>query len=171
MAHGEPVKKTKALPAAYAGGLAALSLGLVPQVAYLDEHEVFKMTELARDYWLYGLVSEALCGARMMPNVEEMAAAVEQGNYLAAYRLGQLYETGAWGVEKAGEDAVRWYKVAAEGKIYNAMINLAMMYELGRGAQRDLTKARRWFMEAQSVKYDKYIAQKIDLIEAELNEP
>lgn len=165
------MKKTKVLPIVYAGRLAATSLGLVPQVAHVDEHETFKMTELARDYWLHGLVSEALCGARMKPNVEEMVAAVEQGNHLAAYRLGQLYESGAWGVEESGEDAVKWYKVAAEGKIYNAMINLAMMYELGRGAPRDLSEARRWLLEAQRIEYDKYIAQKIDLIEAELNEP
>ena len=151
-------KSLKALK--YAAGVTALSCSLNPHSIHADD-ELFMMNEVARGYWLHGKAGEGLCGARMKPDIEELIAAAEEGNALAAYHLGQLFEDGTWGIEQNSEKAIKWYEVAARGKIYNAIINLATIYELGRGAPQDSSKANYWFMEAQKIMHDEYIAEKI----------
>lgn len=147
-------------------GLTALSCSLNQQ-ALFAENKVYKMNEKAREYWLHGKVGEGLCGVRMQPNLEEIIAHASDGNLLAAFRLGQLYEDGTWSVKQDSEEAIKWYTIAANGGVYNAMISLATIYELGRGAPKDISAALHWFREAQKIKYDDYIDEKIQRYEAE----
>ena len=131
----------------YAAGLTALSCTLNQQVLFAD-NKVYKMNEKAREYWLHGKVGEGLCGTRMQPNLDEIIEHASDGNLLAAFRLGQLYEDGTWGIKQNSEEAIKWYTIAAQGGVYNAMINLATIYELGRGAEKDIDTALHWFREA-----------------------
>jgi len=161
------VQKKSYLALKYVASITALSCTLNSHSVHASDN-VFTMKEFARDYWLHGKVGEGLCGARMKPGIKEMKAAANKGNTIAAFRLGQLYEDGSWGVMQDFDEAIRWYEMAARGKNHFATLSLATIYELGRGAEKDLTKALYWFRQAQALQYDAFIAGKIKKLENEL---
>jgi TPR repeat protein len=153
-----------------AAGITMLSASLhsLPIHAADDDDELFMMNEVAREYWINGKAGEGLCGSRMQPDIEEMKEEANKGNVITAFRLGQLYEDGYWGVKKDGLEAVKWYEMAAKGGLYSATISLGTIYELGRSVKKDLSKAMYWFMEAQKIMYDDYLAEKILKIQDKL---
>lgn len=55
-----------------------------------------------------------------------MRAAAEQGDPLAQYNLGVIYEHGA-GVAKNLDEAVRWYEAAADQHVAEAAAALARL--------------------------------------------
>ena len=144
-----------------------LLTSLIPQGSIQAEEETFAMHELAQSYWLYGNVEEGLCGARMRPNTNTMRKEASTGNKVAAFRLGQLYENGTWGVKEDKARAIKWYAIAAEQGMRDAQISLGVLYELGRGTPKDLQKARYWYLEAQKIRQDDFLAGKIERIEKE----
>lgn len=62
----------------------------------------------------------------------------------------------AWGtamkaaraVEQNWEEAVKWYRAAAEQGLASAQCNLAWCYEYGKGVEQDSTAAAAWYRRA-----------------------
>ena len=53
-----------------------------------------------------------------------------------------------YGVTKDYEEAVKWYRKAAEQGNAIAQYNLGQNYRLGRGVSVDLTQAKYWYEKA-----------------------
>ena len=70
-----------------------------------------------------------------------------QGDALAQFTLGFMYETGQ-GVPQNDVEAVRWYRSAAEQGVAKAQNNLGSRYILGQGVQKNDAEAVRWFRAA-----------------------
>jgi hypothetical protein len=68
----------------------------------------------------------------------------EQGDALAQYFLGVMYNNGA-GVPQDDAEAARWYRLAAEQANAYAQFNLGIMYSNGAGVPQDDAEAVRWF--------------------------
>ena len=51
-------------------------------------------------------------------------------------------------MQKDGEQAVKWFTRAAEQGLAGSQTTLAMMYEEGRGVEKDLDKAKEWYAKA-----------------------
>jgi TPR repeat protein len=62
-------------------------------------------------------------------------------------QIGNRYKTGE-GVVKNYEEAVNWYRKAAEQGFAGAQNNLAVMYEEGLGVPRDYSEAAKWYRRA-----------------------
>ncbi|MGD8743211.1 MAG: tetratricopeptide repeat protein [Granulosicoccaceae bacterium] len=129
--------------------LAGSASGFEP-VGNDSQSSVPRKYDPSRCYWLEGkITAEGLCGEKLRPDVPRIAAEAKKGNGLAAYRLGQLYSSGQWGVERDLQKGVEWYRVAARNGFRQAQIKLGFMYEFGRdGVERDLKQALYWFEAA-----------------------
>ena len=57
------------------------------------------------------------------------------------------------GVEQSWEEAVQWYRKAAEMGLARAQCNLAWCYEHGKGVPRDLRQARELYQAAAKQGY------------------
>jgi TPR repeat protein len=67
-----------------------------------------------------------------------------QGNRIAAYKLGELYEQGK-GVAQDYGKAISYYEEAAYRRFAPAQLALGKMNELGLGTQVDLVTAQVWY--------------------------
>ena len=76
--------------------------------------------------------------------LKEWKPLAEQGDALAQYNLGVMYDTGE-GVPQDYKEAVRWYRLAAEQGHADAQYNLASMYDNGDGVPQDYKEAVRWY--------------------------
>lgn len=68
-----------------------------------------------------------------------------KGHSSAQYNLGVMSEWGN-GVPKDNAQALKWYKVAAEGSHKDAQNNLGAMYSKGEGAEQNFVEALKWFV-------------------------
>jgi uncharacterized protein len=76
--------------------------------------------------------------------LREWQPLAEQGNALAQYNLGLLYDIGQ-GAPKDYDQARQWYeKAAAQGQA-DAQVNLGILYDYGRSIQQDFKKAVYWY--------------------------
>ena len=73
--------------------------------------------------------------------------AAEQGDALAQYILGVMYDNGQ-GVPQNYTKAVEWYRKAAEQGHSKAQSSLGVMYILGYGVPQNYTQAYIWFSVA-----------------------
>ena len=64
------------------------------------------------------------------------------------YDIGDLFYYGNEGFEQSYENAVDWYKVAAEKDYRPAQCDLGLMYRLGRGVEQDYDTALTWYRKA-----------------------
>lgn len=112
-------------------------------------------------YWLEGKITEGMCGEVLKPDIPRIKAAAEQGNHAAAYRLGQLYASATWGVTRDYALAHRWLRQSAESGNRDGQIELARLYEFGRGVERDLGQALHWYEQAAKPGPYKGLQQKI----------
>ena len=71
----------------------------------------------------------------------------EQGDAIAQYNLGLLYEKGR-GVTPDHQIAFRWYSRAAEGGIPQAQLNLGELYRRGLGVTKNYQHAVKWYRRA-----------------------
>jgi TPR repeat protein len=71
----------------------------------------------------------------------------EQGDALAQYQLGRLYDLSGSGPE---DDAASfmWYSMAAEQGVPEAQHRLGLMYEFGLGVTKDEVEAAQWYYVA-----------------------
>jgi TPR repeat protein len=75
--------------------------------------------------------------------------AAVQGDVKAQYSVGQSYLAGADGDTELSDGdrlsaAARWFRRAAEAGHAPSQFRLAKLYELGRGAPRDVAEAEKW---------------------------
>ena len=62
----------------------------------------------------------------------------------AQYNVGNAYKRGE-GVEKNFEEAVKWWRFAAEQGGVDAQFNLGVCYYKGTGVEEDLEEAVKWY--------------------------
>ncbi len=79
-----------------------------------------------------------------------LARAAQQGEPLAQYRLGTLYERGR-GVPADAKQATHWYELAAKQGNRKAMHNLAVAFAEGAGEAKDPKQAALWFTRAANL--------------------
>jgi len=72
---------------------------------------------------------------------------INQGKLAAQNQLGLMYALGQ-GVEQDLEEALKWYRRAAEQDYPIAQRNLAAIYQKGQGAPQDPDESLKWFRRA-----------------------
>ena len=77
--------------------------------------------------------------------------AADQGNVLAQFNLGMMYEQNDDALSL--QEAVAWYRKAAEQDYAPAQVNLAVMYVEAQGVHRDLLEALKWYQKAAAQDY------------------
>ena len=82
----------------------------------------------------------------LLDAVKYLTRAAENGQAVAQYRLGTLYERGQ-GVAADPAKASHWYELAAAQGNRKAMHNLAVFY----ASKKDMTNAARWFAKAAAL--------------------
>ena len=79
--------------------------------------------------------------------LQDLIRCAELGNPRVQLTLGLKYASGD-GVTEDDAEAVRWFRVAADGGHARAQFNLAVMYASGDGVAEDDAEAVRWFRAA-----------------------
>lgn len=114
-----------------------------------DRDEPEAMRRLG-NYYAYGHLE--ICPDAQPVNLAEaekwLKQAIEQGHPLAALDMGNVKRT-----QKEYAEAVRWYRLAADYRIREAMFNLALSYELGKGVPHDPQQAIAWYRRAAEEGY------------------
>ena len=89
--------------------------------------------------------------AKDRANIEALTEKALYGDAKAQNKLGLMYERGEGGLNKNYDEAVKWYRLAAEQGNVLALRNLGRMYANGHGVVRNEEKARRLFREADKL--------------------
>jgi len=76
--------------------------------------------------------------------IKEWTPLAEQGNAIAQYNLGVMYERG-WGVVQNYKTAVKWYTLAAEQGYASAQYNIGVLYNNGDGVVQNYKTAVKWY--------------------------
>ena len=79
--------------------------------------------------------------------LREIQPLAEQGDAVAQYNLGLMYDEGQ-GVPQDYEAAAQWYRRAAEQGYAAAQSNLGVMYAKGQGVLKDDKAAVQWLRRA-----------------------
>ena len=77
--------------------------------------------------------------------LREWTPLAEQGNAVAQFNLGVMYEKGQ-GVLQDYKTAVKWYRLSAEQGNVNAQFNLGVMYAKGQGVLQDYKTAVKLYI-------------------------
>ena len=85
--------------------------------------------------------------AQDTPDIDDVRQAAEQGEAMAQFNLGNMYDFGR-GVLEDDAEAVRWFRMAAEQGYAMAQYNLGSMYAHGEGVLKDDAAAVRWYRMA-----------------------
>ncbi len=72
----------------------------------------------------------------------------EQGDAFFQHLLGSNYEIGREAVPRDYQEAVRWYRAAAEQGYMLAQFDLGQMYDEGQGVPQNYKEAVRWYRAA-----------------------
>lgn len=75
---------------------------------------------------------------------EALMARAEAGEAKAQFDLAEMYAKGD-GVEPSNQEAVKWYRFAADQGYALAQYNLGFMYERGRGVDYNDQEAVKWY--------------------------
>jgi TPR repeat protein len=78
---------------------------------------------------------------------QEFKASAEQGNALAQFNLGFMYDNGL-SIPRDYSEAAKWYCKAAEQGHIDAQYHLGVMYAAGRGVKKDFAEAVKWYRKA-----------------------
>ena len=79
--------------------------------------------------------------------LRELGPLAEYADYEAQYYIGTLYYHGK-GVPQDYEEAVKWYRRAANQGYAIAQFNLAILYNVGQGVSQDHKEAVKWYRKA-----------------------
>jgi TPR repeat protein len=77
----------------------------------------------------------------------EFLPLAEQGDAVAQYNLGIMYQNGR-GVIQDHKEAVKWYRKAADQGNVGAQYNLGVMHAIGEGVPQDYKEADKWYRTA-----------------------
>lgn len=124
-------------------------------------------------YWLNSVVpKEGLCGKKMQPDITVLTNEAENGNEFAAFRLGQLYRSGRWGVVQDINMARYWFEHAAKGGQRSAQIIMGQAYEFGRlELEPDTRRAIQYYKMANKLKFESDINFRIEQLEKTREQP
>ncbi|MFN2126604.1 MAG: tetratricopeptide repeat protein [Anaerolineales bacterium] len=124
-------------------------------------------------YWLLSAVpDEGLCGNKMRPNLPVITRDAENGNEFAAFRLGQLYRAGSWGITQDMNKARYWFERAAKGGQRSAQIIMGQAYEFGRlNLQHDAQRAIAYYKLAIKLKFEPTINDRIVQLQRTMQAP
>ncbi|MBZ5635088.1 MAG: hypothetical protein LAO55_18350 [Acidobacteriia bacterium] len=87
---------------------------------------------------------EALFGHRDYQSAKQLLQPLaDQGNALAQYEIGAMYERG-WGSEQDLEEALKWLQKSADQGFSPAQDLIADIYDRGLGVPADHAKAKEW---------------------------
>lgn len=125
----------------------------------LENPAVFKRTtELGRSYsasagHAFGLYSTCFrfikeYNSRSTEESAWLKRASEFGNDFATFYYGELLELGRGGVAQNYEEAVRWYRQAADAGIATSQNRLGTKYAEGKGVSKNMLEAMKWFIIA-----------------------
>ena len=78
------------------------------------------------------------------PDFEEMLEAADQGDAIAQYNLGIMYQNGE-GVPEDDIEAVKWYQLVADKGYVIAQNNLGVMHYRGQGVPVNYVTAYAWW--------------------------
>ena len=95
---------------------------------------------LFRQCLLLGFLLTPVMAVGQVPDFEDTLRAAGQGDALAQYHLGIMYDNGA-GVPQDHAEAAKWYRLAADQGDARALAALGGMYALGVGVPRDYVTA------------------------------
>jgi uncharacterized protein len=95
----------------------------------------------------------AQSAADLSTNVQLLEPLAAEGNAIAQFNLGVLYDTGR-GVWQDHKLAAQWYRKAAKQGHAAAQFNLGGLYYEGQGVPKDLVRASIWFTVAAIAGYD-----------------
>jgi TPR repeat protein len=77
--------------------------------------------------------------------VPELQMAAQQGNNQAMNKLGLLYDLGQEGITQNFDEAVKWFRKAANDKDPEAQYWMSYVYLHGTGVDKNLSEAVKWF--------------------------
>src|SRR5947208_827889 len=79
--------------------------------------------------------------------IHELMTKAQSGDKEAQFQVARAYEDGS-GVEQNDDQAVQWYRKAAEQNYSKAQNSLGLMYRGGRGVPKDKSEAVLWYLKA-----------------------
>ncbi|WP_294547047.1 tetratricopeptide repeat protein [uncultured Bacteroides sp.] len=117
-----------------------------------DEVKVLNETLLATANQLYnnGQYERAF---QLFKTISEGSSNVD-----AVFNLAMCYYRGI-GTEKNVQEALKWFKNAAEQGDDQAMYNIAITYHDGKEVSRNMDEAKKWYMKAASKGNQRAIAE------------
>ncbi len=83
----------------------------------------------------------------------KLLAQAESGSKDAQYQMGVCYESGQ-GVPQDDDEAMKWFRLAAEQRHVEAQCSLGVNYALGAGVEQDHKEAVKWFRLAAEQRYE-----------------
>ena len=98
---------------------------------------------LAKIRWQSEFEQEKELDKDMLDKVLNMA---EYDNIYAMFEIGRYYDQNK--VNQNYEEAVKWYKKAADQNYPQAQVNLGDMYDDGKGVEQDHAEAVKWYRNA-----------------------
>lgn len=99
------------------------------------------------------------------PDFEAIYVRAVMGDEKAQFVLGLMYSVGE-GVEENDQEAIKWYRLAAEQGYADAQNNLGVMYAIGQGVTKNYVEAYKWAILAQA--QDSENKKLVDLLEKEM---
>src|SRR5690242_6447120 len=93
------------------------------------------------------------CAAILGQSLSDVRKLAESGSLDAQFAMGGFYENGQGGAPRNYQEAMRWYRRAAEKGHAPSMVNLGYMYGHGEGVPPDLAEMRRWYSQAADRNY------------------
>lgn len=78
----------------------------------------------------------------------------DQGMPGGYFGIGLMHFEGS-GVPRNYDEALKWYRLAAEKEHYHAQFEIGAMYDTGTGVRRDHAEAARWYRRAAGHGYAK----------------
>ncbi|HNJ36278.1 MAG TPA: tetratricopeptide repeat protein, partial [Leptospiraceae bacterium] len=125
-----------------------------PENIFVSRHSavVRVMNASHRDYCAYMALPRGPDRERFIRErsdaLPEYLEAATAGDAEACFLLGRAHDVGSAGGNDSPNEAVKWYRKAAElGNVF-AQYNLGVIYEGGRGIEKDEVEAARWYRKA-----------------------
>ena len=103
---------------------------------------------------------------RNIAPMKETGLAAAAGHASAQFNLGNMYDSGQ-GVSQDYQEAVKWYRLAADQKKAHAQSWLGYMYENGKGVSQDYVLALMWLNLAVA-QGDADSAKRVEKLEKEM---
>ena len=88
---------------------------------------------------------------QVIERIDTIRYEAEQGNADYQYLYGNCFENG-WGVEEDINQALAWYKKAADQKQKAVFNSIGNLYRTGKGVKRDDKEAFNWFKQGAEAK-------------------